>query len=394
MAAKDTRSKTSKAPAKAAPKRGKAAIEAAFKRASDKAEQSPYRVVRRVERILYDDVPTFMEAPYAEQAPDADVVVVGLPYEGVKILDPRRFLPAQATHQAEIYSRTGATGAPAAIRKNSIYYSLDHSGGLMPERGPDFQIADWIQVADGGDIRIDYEIDPEIMLHKAGDRIERLIGRDKALILLGGDDTIPYVGVRSVARAHKKKLAVLKFDSHYDLAWEPRYWAGSQWARCFEGGHLDPANFAEIGIRGTRNSLAWHEAARELDIGIWTLQDVEEKGIRQCVREALARICRNVDALYISLDLDVIDPAFLPAQKYPDPAGLTAREILQALRLAIDEGPQVVGFDMACLGPDFDINGLGAQLAARCAVEVIGGLGWRKMKLAKSGAGRRPKRRS
>jgi hypothetical protein len=60
---------------------------------------------------------------------------------------------------------------------------------------------------------------------------------------------------------------------------------------------------------------------------------VEEKGIRQCVREALARICRDADALYLSLDLDVIDPAFLPAQKYPDPAGLTAREILQALRL-------------------------------------------------------------
>jgi len=90
-------------------------------------------------------------------------------------------------------------------------------------------------------------------------------------------------------RQRKQRVAVLKFDSHYDLAWEPRYWAGSQWARCFEGGYLDPANFAEIGIRGTRNSLAWHEAARELDIGIWTLQDVEEKGIRQCVRGALAR---------------------------------------------------------------------------------------------------------
>lgn len=117
-------------------------IAAAFRHASERVAQSPYRVVRRVERILYDDVPTFMEAPLAEAAPDADVVVIGLPYEGVKILDPRRFLPAQATHQAEIYSRTGATGAPAAIRRNSIYYSLDHSGGLMPERGPDFQIAD------------------------------------------------------------------------------------------------------------------------------------------------------------------------------------------------------------------------------------------------------------
>lgn len=364
---------------------GSRQIEAAFKRASDRAAKTPYRVVRRVERILYDDIPTFMECPHFDEAPRSDVVVVGLPYEGVKILDPRRFLPARATHQAEIYSRTGATGAPAAIRKNAIYYSLDHSGGLFPERARDFQIADHVSICDAGDIRVDYEIDAEEMLHKAGDRIEKWIGPDKVLVLLGGDDTVPYVGVRSVARQRKGKIAVLKFDSHFDLAWEPRYWAGSQWARCFEAGHLDPVNFAEIGIRGTRNSLAWYEAAKELDIGFWTLQDVEEKGIRKCVEEAIKRICRDADYLYLSLDLDVIDPAFLPAQKYPDPAGLTAREILQALRLAIDIGPEVVGFDMACLGPDFDVNGLGAQLAARCAVEVIGGIGLRH---SRNGKGR------
>src|SRR4030095_17073945 len=126
MPRKTTRSRKPKT----APRASKADIVAAFQRASAKAAQSPYRVARRVERILYDDVPTFMEAPYAEEAPDADVVVVGLPYEGVKILDPRRFLPAQATHQAALYSRTGATGAPAAIRRNAIYYSLDHSGEI------------------------------------------------------------------------------------------------------------------------------------------------------------------------------------------------------------------------------------------------------------------------
>jgi arginase family enzyme len=143
------------------------------------------------------------------------------------------------------------------------------------------------------------------MLHKAGDRIERLIGRDKVLVLLGGDDTIPYVGVRSVARQRKQRIAVLKFDSHYDLAWEPRYWAGSQWARCFEGGYLDPANFAEIGISGTRNSLAWHQAARELDIGIWTPRTWRR---RIGTRARGARPHLPMSTRHLSLDLDVIDP--------------------------------------------------------------------------------------
>jgi hypothetical protein len=212
-------------------------VAAAFKRASDRAAKSPYRVVRRIERILRDDIPTFMECPLADEVPGADIVVVGLPYEGVKILDPRRFLPATASHQAAIYSRTGATAAPAAIRRNSIYYSLDHSGGLFPERQRDLRIADHVTVADGGDIQVDYEIEAGLMLHRAGARIERLIGPARILILLGGDDTVPYVGVRSVHRQRKKRIAVLKFDSHFDLAWEPRYWAGSQWARCFEAGH-------------------------------------------------------------------------------------------------------------------------------------------------------------
>ncbi|MGH6961598.1 MAG: arginase family protein, partial [Dongiaceae bacterium] len=337
-----------------------------------------YRFDRRVAKILHGDVPTFMEAAHHADTKSPDVVVVGVPYEGVKIRDRFTFVPATANLQAAIYARTGADKAPDAIRRNSVYYSLDHSGGLMPERGIGFRIADHLQVCDGGNCVIDHTVAAEETLHAAADRITGLIGRSAIPIVLGGDDTVPYVGMRAVARQRKRKFSVIKLDSHYDLSWEPRYWAGSQWARCMEAGYLQPENFALIGIRGLRNAIMWHEIATELGVRVWTMQDVEEKGIAACVREALAAVAPATDALYLSLDLDVIDPAFLPAQKYPDPAGLTAREALRALRIACDEGPPIAGFDMACLGPDFDVNGLGSQLAARCAVEVIGGVAWRK----------------
>jgi arginase family enzyme len=144
-----------------------------------------------------------------------------------------------------------------------------------------------------------------------------------------------------------------------------------------EAGYLQPENFALIGIRGLRNGMSWHEAAEELGIRYWTLWDVEEQGIAAVMAAAIKAVAKGCDLLYLSLDLDVIDPAFLPAQKYPDPGGLTARETLRALRIAVDTSPRLAAFDMACLGPDFDVNGLGAQLAARCAVEVIGAFGHR-----------------
>jgi len=352
-------------------------IEKKFKTALDRAAKSPHRFDRRVLHVLHDDVPTFIEAPPHREVENPDLVVVGVPYEGVKIRDRFTFLPATASLQEQIYARTGADKAPDAIRRQSVYYSLDHSGGLFPERGRGFRIADHVTICDGGNMPIDHTVDAEVTLHAAAARIAELIGSHAIPIVLGGDDTVPYVGMRCVALQKQRKISVIKFDSHYDLSWEPRYWAGSQWARCMEAGYLKPENFALIGIRGLRNANMWHEVAEVLGIRYWTLQDIEEQGIEACMRAAVEAVTPGTDGLYLSLDLDVIDPAFLPAQKYPDPGGLTAREILQALRLAIDLGPPLAGFDMTCLGPDFDVNGLGAELAARCAVEVIGGHAWR-----------------
>jgi len=363
-------------------------IESRFRRALERAARVPSRLDRRVARILHDDVPTFMEAPLAAEVENPDVVVVGVPYEGVKIKDRFTFVPATARLQEPIYARTGADRAPDAIRRQSVYYSLDHSGGLFPERARGFRLADNVVICDGGDLPVDHSVPAEQTLHTAADGITRLLGRDALSVLLGGDDTVPYVGVRAVMQQRERKLCVIKLDSHFDLSWEPRYWAGSQWARCMEAGYLDPERLAIIGIRGLRNAVMWHEIAEELGVAYWTMQDVEERGVEACVAEALATVAPGADALYLSLDLDVVDPAFLPAQKYPDPAGLTAREVLRALRTAADGGPPLAGFDMACLGPDFDLNGLGAQLAARSAVEVIGAHAWRRVQ-----EGARPERR-
>lgn len=359
-----------------------AAIQAKVKAAIERAAALSDRVDRGMARILYDDVPTFMEAPFYDDVNGGDVVVAGFPYEGVKVRDPRTLVPAAAARQdPAIYARAGACDAPAAIRRHSIHYSLDHSpGGYFPERGRTFRIADAVTVCDAGDLPVNMRESAEDIQNQAGDKLRTLLGEDRLPVVLGGDDTVPYVGMRAVRGQRPGKIAVVKLDSHFDLAWEPRFWAGSQWAACIEAGYIDPENLALVGMRGLRNRTMLHEIATELGIPYWTLQDIEERGIVAVIEEALAAVAVDADWVYLSLDLDVVDPAFLPAQKYPEPAGLTARETLRALRTVIDRGPALCGFDMACLGPDYDVNGLGAQLAARCAVEVIGGYAYRRAK--------------
>jgi agmatinase len=190
-------------------------------------------------------------------------------------------------------------------------------------------------------------------------------------IVFGGDHAIPIPVLQVLAGKLSGKLGVVTFDSHFDLSYEPKYWAGSQWARAFELGFLEPANFVQIGIRGGRESLADREVAEELGHRYYTMADIDELGIAAIAQEALEAATAGTEALYISLDIDVVDPAY-GGQKYPDPAGLSARELVLALRV-LARGP-LAGFDICCLAPRYDLQGHLSQLAARAAVEVIAGL--------------------
>lgn len=94
--------------------------------------------------------------------------------------------------------------------------------------------------------------------------------------------------------------------------------------------------------------------------------------------EAAQRAGDGTAGVYLTFDIDVVDPAFCPAQKYPEPAGLTAREAVAAVR-AIGTAVPLLGFDLCCLAPRYDTRvGTGRQLAARLFAEALGTLAWRR----------------
>ncbi len=350
-------------------------LKAAWARAAERSATAGGRPERSMAPILHGDVPTFAEAPLAADASDlsgADVVVLGLPYEGVKLLDPVTYAPplADPAPEGSIYYRSGADEGPDAIRRYSVFYSLRHGRGLLPEAGRDLVILDRLRLVDYGDVAV-VPGDVEETFLRAHDKTADVFAAGAVPIVLGGDHSVPIPVLQVLAGTLKGKLGIVALDSHFDLSLEPQYWAGSQWARAFELGVVEPENFVLIGVRGGRESLSDRLVADELGIRYYTMADVDELGIATVAQEALEAAATGTEAMYVSLDIDVVDPAH-GGQKYPDPAGLSARELLRALRV-LSRG-RVAGFDICCLAPRYDLQGHLSQLAARAALEVVAGL--------------------
>lgn len=166
------------------------------------------------------------------------------------------------------------------------------------------------------------------------------------------------------------------FDSYLDLDEFIKYSAAWQFLGAFQLKNVNPKNMVQIGIRNLDNSPQWLEIAKNLVITSFTITDGEENGI-SVVEKAIEVAAKGTATIYVTLDVDVIDPAFCLAQKYPDPAGLTSREIVKALRVI--GAQRIAGFDICCLSPQYDSSaGIGSQLTARCAAVIIGFIALRK----------------
>ena len=124
-----------------------------------------------------------------------------------------------------------------------------------------------------------------------------------------------------------------------------------------------------IGPLGVRQSPHEIEYARQNGVRVIPLQEIDERGLSSICKELEDRL-KGVDAVYLSLDIDIVDPSFCPAQKYPDAAGMVPREILTVMRKAVSFAP-IAGFDLCCFSPRYDEGQRGALLAARFALEAV-----------------------
>ena len=357
-------------------------IRAILKEVGVKTSADTARRERRTEDILHGDIPTFMEVPLAlkpEELFGADAAVVGFGYEGTTAKTPWLSAPPTVSRPepGSVYWRMGADHAPDEIRKYSLYYSIGHNQGWFPEIDREIRMHDILKVMDYGNVSV-VQADNLETIRRAQQKIDDIVNADALPIVIGGDHTIPIPAVRAVTAKRAAPIGIISFDSHLDLSFTEECWASNQWSKAFETGKVNPSNLVIIGIRSNRSTYYESKVAEALNIRYFSIDEVKRRGIADVTQEALEVAGNGTDGLYLSLDIDVMEPGLVPSQKAPEFWGLTTDEMMQSLQVLSRE--QLLGFDICEYTPDYDVNGMGAQFCARMIVEILGGQAVRKSK--------------
>ena len=263
----------------------------------------------------------------------------------------------------------GMTEGPAAVRAWSVAsWGPQRSPSPAAERRRD--VLERLTVVDAGDVDVDAG-DVEATFMRAHDAVADILAAGAVPVVFGGDHCVSVPVLQVLAGKLAGRLGIVVFDAGLDVGFTPRYQAGSQWARIFELGIVEPANFVEVGIRDASVTTLDRFVADELGIRFFSLTEIDELGIVAVAQDALEAAATGTEALYVSIDLDVAEPCCGGLEASAN-AGLSARDILRAVRTLA--GSRVAGLDVCGLAPRCDPQGRLARLAAGAALEVLAGL--------------------
>jgi agmatinase len=299
---------------------------------------------------------TFCRAPRlaevaAEHLP-VDWILYGVPFDG------------------GVTYRPGARFGPRAVREHSQYVKpyLGAADGR-----PAVHLAERFSIADGGDAPISPYSCAESMQRVVQFAKELGDPRRSRLLAIGGDHSIAYANIRATAERLGRPaggMALLHFDAHLDTVdsvWGERWGHASPFARAVEEGLIDPGAMLSIGIRGGLNSPHDLEFARSRGVEIIGADRVASGE----AMSAVLRFCERVSGrpLYVSFDVDALDPAFAPGTGTPVCGGLSTREAFALLRAA--SGSILVGADIVEVLPERDCAGITALAASELMAEIL-----------------------
>jgi agmatinase len=286
---------------------------------------------------------TFARLPRLDEVSSADVVIAGVPFD------------------SGVSYRPGARFGPAHVRASSK---------LLRPYNPAADIAPFarLQVADAGDIAVSpFDITDAINQVEAG---ARTLTRDGArLLTIGGDHTIALPLLRVAAGQHGP-VAVLHFDAHLDT-WDTYFGAaythGTPFRRASEEGLIDREHSVHVGIRGPLYAASDLADDAVLGFQILSCPELESIGVAGFVERIHARLGGR--PVYVSLDIDVLDPAHAPGTGTPEAGGMSARELLAVLRSL--STATLVGADIVEVAPAYDHAEITGIAAAHAAYELL-----------------------
>jgi agmatinase len=290
---------------------------------------------------------------------DAAVVILGAPFDW------------GTTH------RPGARFGPKAVRE-ADYLDPD---GSRPHLDTGIDALKALGVVDVGDVAlVPGYVDESIA--NIRDAVRTVAAAGAVPVVIGGDHTITYPDAGGVADVHGfGEIALIHFDAHADTA-ESHYGKllghGTPMRRLIESGAVPGHRFVQIGLRGywpEPEVVAW---MREQGMRSFFMGEIVERGLDTVVDEAVAHAADGASGVFVSVDIDVVDPGSAPGTGTPEPGGLTPRQLLDTVR-RLGKDLNVVGADLVEVAPAYDVSDVTALLGNRVILELLNGMAQRRL---------------
>jgi agmatinase len=305
--------------------------------------------------ILHSGIATFLGAPFVPPQRDAlieygaNTVILGLPYDSTTI------------------TRPGASHGPRAIRDASSHFAF--GGGYHYDY--DVTVSEYLRLADCGDVD-----GVAGNARKTFERTESVLAEVHAAgcfpVVLGGDHGTTIPGARSLAATLGGYMGFIMFDTHLDTAPDID---GEELSHCtpvhrvLDLPNVRGENVAIIGVHGAANPRTEVDVAHNYGISVFSVADVETRGIDDVAGAALSCASNGTDALYLSVDIDVLDGAYAWGTCGPEIGGLTGRELVRALAI-VAAGP-IGAADCVEVAPYLDPSGHTARVGARVVIDIL-----------------------
>ena len=300
---------------------------------------------------------TFMNLPWITDplqliARGVDVAIIGAPFDDA------------------VSHRPGARFGPRAIRE------AQYTSGSIYSLQLDIEPFELLTVVDAGDANI-----VPAWIERGHALIYRKVlevARTGAIpIVLGGDHSITWPSATAVAEVRRPgSVGIVHFDAHADTAnddWGVLAGHGTPMRRLIESGAVLGKNFVQVGLRGYWPPIDVFEWMQENGLRYHFMREIEERGADAVVDDAIAEALDGADSIYLSIDVDVVDPGLAPGTGTPEPGGLMTRELLRAIRRIV-AAVDLAGMDIVEVSPPYDHAEQTSMIGNRAALEAISAL--------------------
>lgn len=296
-----------------------------------------------MQRPRYSGIPTFMRAPLSEDFDNVEIGLVGIPFDG------------------GVTNRTGARHGPREIRnQSSLMRRINQATGVNPY--------DCARVADVGDAWVQSPYNLENSLQEIEAFYTRLHAAGVVPVSAGGDHSVSLPILRAIAA--DRPVGMVHFDAHCDTGDDymgSKFHHGAPFRRAVEDGVLDPERTVQIGIRGAVNDADIWAFSHDSGMRVIYMEEFYHMGVEAVVAEA--RRVAGDGPVYVSFDVDGLDPVYAPGTGTPEVGGFSTLEALMMIRGL--RGLDVIGSDVVEVAPPFDPSGTTALTGATLMYELL-----------------------